>query len=66
MILDNLREFEEAYRNKWVLSNSQVLALLELPKLPSSSLFQRHGFVFQSDRKHQQGQQKEWRILKAD
>ena len=66
MILDNLREPEEAYRNKWILSNSQVLALLELQKLPSPSHFQRHGFVFQSDREQQQGQQKGWRVLKID
>ncbi|WP_255502764.1 hypothetical protein [Okeania sp. KiyG1] len=40
--------------------------MLELQKLPSPSHFQHHGFVFQSDREQQQGQQKGWRILKVD
>ncbi len=64
MILDNLRELEEAYRNKWILSNSQVLALLKLQKLTSPSNFQGHGFLFQSDRQQQQGQQKGWLFSK--
>ncbi|NET25029.1 hypothetical protein [Okeania sp. SIO1I7] len=47
-----------------ILSNSQVLALLELKKLPSTVSFQRHGFVLESDSRQQQGQQKGWRVLK--
>lgn len=64
MILDNLRELEEAYQNKWILSTSQLLSLLDLKKLPSSISFERYGFIFTNDSTQTQGQYKGWRVTK--
>ncbi len=62
MILDNLRELQEACDREWILSTEQVAKLLELQSNNIKDGMQRHGFKF--IRSENQGQQAGWEIQK--
>ncbi|NES64093.1 MAG: hypothetical protein F6K24_01925 [Okeania sp. SIO2D1] len=62
MILDNLRELQEACDREWILSTEQVATLLNLQSNNIKDGMQRHGFKFV--RSDNQGQQSGWEIQK--
>jgi hypothetical protein len=61
--LANLRVLEETYKNKWLLSSSQLAAVLGLKGLPSGESFQRHGFIFRKAGKN--GAESAWAVTKS-
>ncbi|MDJ0554359.1 MAG: hypothetical protein QNJ68_07970 [Microcoleaceae cyanobacterium MO_207.B10] len=62
MILDNLRELQEACDREWILSTEQVAKLLELQSNNIKDGMTRHGVKFV--RAENQGQQSGWEIQK--
>lgn len=60
MILDNLRELQEAFDRKWILSTEQVASLLNLQPNNVKDGMTRHGFRFV--RRENIGQQAGWAV----
>lgn len=46
MILNNLRELQEACDHNWILSTEQVASLLNLQNKNIHNGYSRHGFKF--------------------
>lgn len=62
MILDNLRELQEASDRDWILNTTQVCELLGVSKKVVVDGLCRHGFTLK--KADNQGQQSGWRIEK--
>lgn len=59
--LANLRSLQDAYKNDWLLSSSQLKALIGV-KPPSGASFSRYGFTF--TRRGKNGAESAWQLTK--